>query len=408
MEKKDNANIPNAKSSDRKAKRKYMLGCISTFLAVLFLCCSAISFVWLAGYGKKWTCGVVESDSYIARKVKCQAQVKQEGSGEYKYNVLDNNGDVQVTDLEKVVTQVVEDSSSSVVGIGIAGDMYSEDQIIGTGFIVSENGLIVTNQHVVSAAQDDQDLFVVLKDSDQAIAVERIYRDQINDIAIIKIDKSDLPALPLGDSDNLRVGQTVIAIGNSLGELKGTVTQGIISGLNREVEVGNNGFFNSSLETFEDVIQTDAAVNPGNSGGPLLNSRGEVIGVNFATIQGADNLSFALPINRVKLRIDELNEYGDFRIPFLGVEYRQRLVFIDNQRIIGAQIVGVLEGSPAEAGGVEEGDIIVQFNGKDLEQDSLFNLIQESEIGQEVEVVVIRNREQMTLNVEIGQRGLNE
>lgn len=390
-----------------KRKRRFKLGCIGIIFSLMLVCCSILSFIWLAGYGKKWTCSIVENDSFIAEKISCQNNIKQEGEGEYKYNVLDGGGNVQVTDLEQIVTQVVEDSSASVVGIGIAGDIYTEDQIIGTGFIVSENGLIVTNQHVVSAASNEQDLFVAFKDSEQAIPVEKIYRDQINDIAIIKIDKSGLPALPLGDSESLKVGQTVIAIGNSLGELKGTVTQGIISGLDREVQVGG-GFFNSTVESYEDVIQTDAAINPGNSGGPLFNSQGEVIGVNFATIQGADNLSFALPINRVKSRIDELNEYGDFRIPFLGIEYRQRLVFLDNQRIIGAQIVSVLEGGPAEKGGLKEGDVIVQFNGSDLESNSLFNLIQKANIGESVEIVVIRNREQITLNVEVGQRGLNE
>jgi serine protease Do len=207
----------------------------------------------------------------------------------------------------------------------------------------------------------------------------------------------------LGDSSNLTVGQTVIAIGNPLGDLTGTVTSGIISGLNREVEVGAN-FFNTDVEAFEDVIQTDAAINPGNSGGPLINTNGEVIGVNFATIQGADNLSFAIPIDRVKLRIDELNQFGDFRIPFMGIEYRRRVVFIDDEALIGALVTSVFTSSPADKAGVEIGDVIVQYDDKTLEEESLFSLIQKSEIGEAVKIIVIRDGEQVSLDVVIGQQ----
>jgi S1-C subfamily serine protease len=316
---------------------------------------------------------------------------------------LENTGDVLISDIETIVTKVVEDAAPAVVGIGIdINGELSEDSIVGSGFIITENGLIVTNQHVVSDGEAS-DYFVVLPEGEETVAVEEIYRDQLSDIAILKIDKETLPTIPLGDSDNLQVGQTVIAIGNPLGSLNGTVTTGIISGLNRDVEVGG-GFFNSNLESYEDVIQTDAAVNPGNSGGPLINSQGEVIGVNFATIQDADNLSFALPINRVKQRVEELNEYGDFRIPFVGIEYRQRVFFYKSDTLIGAVIVDVLENGPADQAGLKKGDVIVQYDGKSLDENTLFNLIQKSEIAEEVEVVVFRDSEQMTLNLVIGER----
>jgi len=162
--------------------------------------------------------------------------------------------------------------------------------------------------------------------------------------------------------------------------------------------------FRFSSKTHFDVIQTDAAINPGNSGGPLINSNGEVIGVNFATISGADNLSFALPINLVKTRIDELNEYGDFRLPFLGVEFQRRLVFYKNEGIVGAVVMRVVENSPAEKAGIQRGDVIVEYSGKSLEDDSLLNLIQKSKIGEEVEILLIRGDENVTVKVLIGDK----
>jgi|GEM_PF-1517142 len=390
----------------KKIKNKVKLGCCAGVFGFLCVCISIFIALWLSGYVQKWTCNVVEKNSVVWNTLDCVLDTTQSGQdeGEYKYNVIDKSGEILITDIETVVTKVVEESSSAVVGIGLkSSETLSSDQIVGTGFVVTSNGLIVTNQHVVSQGVE-KDYFVILSGQSDPVKVEKIYRDQLNDIAIIKINKDSLSSLPLGDSDKLKVGQTVIAIGNPMGSLTGTVTSGIISGLNRDVQVGSQFFYTTS-ETFEDVIQTDAAINPGNSGGPLINSQGEVIGVNFATIQGADNLSFALPINRVKSRIGELNKYGDFRIPYIGIEYRQRVIFIDNQTVVGAMIINILTGGPADRAGLKKNDVIVQFNGQTLEDKTLFTLVQKAGIGKEVEVVIIRDGVQRTVKLVVGERG---
>jgi S1-C subfamily serine protease len=312
-----------------------------------------------------------------------------------------NDGAQTVTPEEKVIENVFAKTANGVVGIGLKGNDFNDDSIIGTGFVVTANGLILTNRHVV---EEQAEYFVNLSGSDEVIPVTKIFRDPVNDLALIQIDRTGLTALALGDSSQLKIGQTVIAIGNPLGSFSGTVTSGIISGLNREVTVGE-GFFGSAGETYDDVIQTDAAINPGNSGGPLLNADGEVIGINFATISGADNLSFALPINRAKSRIDELNKFGKFRIPFIGVEYRMRLVFIDGNSTVGAQVNKVIPDSPASRAGILSGDVIVEFNGQDLTEKSLFALIQGTEIGQDVSLTIVRGGETHNLTVKIGERG---
>ena len=361
-----------------------------------------LGFLWLGGYIPKWLCSTVQEESILWDKFSCDSDTSIVNENEsYSYEEKDDQN-VIVTDLEEVVTKVVTESSDSVVGIGVSGGTNAADQIIGSGFVVSANGLVVTNQHVVSGG-DAKDFFVVIGEESDPIEVDTIYRDEVNDIALLKINRQDLDPLPIGDSANIKVGQTAIAIGNPLGSLSNTVTVGSISALNREVELSDD-YYRFSSRTHFDVIQTDAAINPGNSGGPLLNSNGEVVGVNFATISGADNLSFALPINLVKQRIQELNEFGDFRLPFLGVEYQRRLVFYKNEGVVGAIVMNVIPESPADKAGIEKGDVIVQYAGKDLEDESLLNLIQRSKIGEDVEVVVIRNGESQTINVTIADR----
>lgn len=394
-------------STENKPRKKSGIKKYIFIFATLIFCILSFvgttSFLWLGGYIDNWICSSVQEDSKIWNKFTCSTQsVSKSTTGEtYEFNEKDEKN-VIVSDLEEVVTKVVADSSDAVVGIGVYGRNVVADQVVGSGFVVSANGLIVTNQHVVSAGEV-RDFFVIIGEDTDPIKVEEIYRDELNDIALLKVAKTDLKTIPLGDSSTLKVGQTVIAIGNPLGSLSNTVTVGSVSALNREVDVADDSF-NFASRTHFDVIQTDAAINPGNSGGPLINSNGEVIGVNFATISGADNLSFALPINWVKQRIQELNEFGSFRIPFMGVEYQRKLVFYKNESIIGAVVMNVVDGSPADKAGIVVGDVIVQYNGKDLENDSLLNLIQRSKIGDEVEVVLIRNNETITINVTIADR----
>ncbi|MFQ5492576.1 MAG: S1C family serine protease [Candidatus Dojkabacteria bacterium] len=401
--------IKTDKAEDSKKKRKGLgfkrkLTCSVVVLFIVTICFSVFGILWYGGFIRQFTCDRVVAGSQIHTSFDCDLSSSNDDQSrsEYVTKQLEPRDDIVVSDLEEVITKVFNEASPAVVGIGIKGNDFGADQVIGTGFLVTENGLIVTNRHVVESTKEDY--FVNLKDSEESISVTEIFRDPVNDLALIRIEKDELSSLPLGDSDNLMQGQTVIAIGNPLGKYSGTVTSGIISGLNREVDI-SEGFFSSAFETYEDVIQTDAAINPGNSGGPLLNSNGEVIGINFATVSGADNLSFAIPINRIKSRISELNEHGRFRIPFVGVEYRMRIVFLDNTSTIGAEVSRVLKGESADKAGLKRGDIIVEFNGSDLEDESLFSLIQKTEIGDEVDLVILRAGKTFNATLKIGERG---
>lgn len=171
------------------------------------------------------------------------------------------------------------------------GSSQSE-QNIGSGFIVKANGVIVTNKHVVS---DENASYSIITNDNKEYSVKRIYRDPSNDLAILQVDVSNLKPLKLGESSNLKLGQTVIAIGTPLGEFTNTVTTGVISGLGRGITAGS--VYEGYVEKLDDVIQTDAAINPGNSGGPLLNSSGEVIGINTAVAQQGQNIGFAIPVD---------------------------------------------------------------------------------------------------------------
>ncbi len=317
---------------------------------------------------------------------------------------------------ESSIIDVVSNASSAVVSIAVEqvefspvlGPQNSEDNI-GTGFIVTAEGLIVTNQHVVS---DQKATYSVTTQDKKTYDVTNIYRDEVNDIALVKIDTAgdELPFVELGDSDALKVGQMVVAIGTPLGDYPGSVTTGIVSGLERTVEIGS-GFWSSSKE-YEGVIQTDAAINPGNSGGPLLNSAGQAVGINFATTSGADNISFAIPINILKQRLDDFEARGGkFVKPYLGVSY-QLVDEYDALRFrvpTGAFIEDLEEDGPAEKGGIRAGDIVVEMNGKDV-SGGLQNVIMTFNPGESVEIKVWRKTgedysegEYIDLNVELGE-----
>jgi len=389
-----------------KSKKSFFL----KFLIFLVLCClitSVVLFFFLGGYAKRLGCGLVLEDSYLFNLGKCDI-----ASNTDQLNVGDdaqsnNNYTQNLKDEGQVVAGVVAEVDNGIVGISTQEDNLSENSVIGTGFLVSDKGVIVTNRHVVS--NENIKYFISFKDQKTLIEVksDQIFRDPVNDVALIKIDGSKIPegtkVLSIGDSDKIKLGETVIAIGNPLGEFTGSVTKGIISGLQREVSI-SQGFFSTQSEVYQDVIQTDAAINPGNSGGPLLNINGEVIGINFATIDGASNLSFALPINRIKSRLSELEAFGKFKVPFLGVEYRTRLVYFKDQSLVGAQIINVVEGSPAKNAGIMVGDVVIEFAGEDLSQKQLASLIQTKKIGEQVSIIVVRQRLEKEIIVTIGEK----
>ncbi|MBI4089522.1 MAG: trypsin-like peptidase domain-containing protein [Candidatus Levybacteria bacterium] len=274
----------------------------------------------------------------------------------------------------------------------------SEPQGIGSGFIVSTDGLIITNKHVVS---DTQAKYRIVTSDDKEFAVERIYRDPLNDVAILKITPppGGLKAVELGDSSNLQVGQFVIAIGTALGEFKSTVTTGVISGLGRGITAGSE--FQGFVEKLDNVIQTDAAINPGNSGGPLLNSKAQVIGVNTAVASQGQNIGFALPINIIKDSLENFNKSGQFNRPYLGIRYKNigRDVALLNDVPQGAYIQEVVDGSPAEKAGIKAGDIILAMDEKKIqgENSEVAAIIAGKKIGDSINISVWRDGKTLEL-----------
>ncbi|MBI2086079.1 trypsin-like peptidase domain-containing protein [Candidatus Daviesbacteria bacterium] len=283
----------------------------------------------------------------------------------------------KIVSEENAVIDVAEKISPSVVAIGATQRVFnpfdpfsvpkSQNTTIGTGFVVSDKGIIVTNKHVVS--DTDVKYSVVTRDG-KKYEIRKIYRDPVLDLAVVQVDGSDMKALELGDSSKLKIGQTVIAIGNALGRFTNTVTTGVVSGVGRRVVAGDP--FSGSAEALDDLIQTDAAINPGNSGGPLLNSAGQVIGVNVATTEGAQNIGFAVPINSVKKITDEFIKTGSVSRPVLGIRYRfiSRDVAIMNEVPQGAYIQEVVPDSSADLAGIKEGDIITKIDGQAVDAEA--------------------------------------
>jgi serine protease Do len=276
------------------------------------------------------------------------------------------------------------------------------EQDIGTGFVL-EDGLIVTNKHVVA---DTQAKYRVVIGKEEVVEVKEIYRDPANDLAILRIDKKGLKGVKLGDSDKLKVGQTVIAIGTALGEFRSTVTTGVVSGLGRGITAGSPY---EGSERLDNVIQTDAAINPGNSGGPLFNSSGEVIGVNVAVSQNGQNIGFALPINLVKESINTFKTTGEFERPYLGVSYQpiSKQAALLNEVPQGVMVREIISGSPADRAGIKVGDIITEIDGKKLTDEkeaSLANIVNRKKVGETIEVKLWREGKDETVKVKLEKR----
>ncbi len=281
----------------------------------------------------------------------------------------------------------------------------------GTGFFVSSDGLVVTNKHVVSNQTAD---YTVVLSGGKEYSANVLAVSPNQDIAVLKIDGADFPSLPLGDSGALRVGQTAIAIGNPLGEFPNSVSRGIISGLNRNVTAGS-AF--GDAETLSDIIQTDAAINPGNSGGPLLDIAGNVIGINVAVAQGAENIGFAIPIDRVKRVIDDVKTTGKISTPYLGVRYAMIDAEIAEENGLpypyGAIVVrgsrtaefAVVPGSPADKAGIVENDIILEIDGTRLDTDHpLGNVVADRRSGDVVTLRVWHKGEEKEMKATLEER----
>ena len=262
----------------------------------------------------------------------------------------------------------------------------------GSGFIISQEGYILTNEHVIHKAEK---IKVTLSDG-RKFTGKLIGSDLDSDIAIVKIDSDDLPIVTLGDSDKLRVGEIVVAIGNPYG-LQQTVTMGVVSAEGRSIPVEEH--------TYRNFIQTDAAINPGNSGGPLLNTKGEVVGINTAIIAYAQGIGFAIPINIPKKNIDELIKLGKVRRSWLGVYIQEVTPEIAEQFGLSEDAKGVLVGdvvnnSPAEKSGIKRGDIITKVNDKEVDSPGeLQDKIRSIEIGKKANIEVVRDGKEISFVV---------
>lgn len=382
--------------------RKIFLGCL-----LILVICSSTVFGTIGGY--------------FAGRI-------GNNLGQTLQNITKNG--VEVVDEESAITKAVDGATNSVVSIVISKDVpkyeYSpssdnffqqrtqvgttqQEVGAGTGFIISEDGMIITNRHVV---EDSTASYTVLFNDGTKKDAKILAKDTLLDIAFLKVDGTGYKPLPLGSSADLKPGQTAIVIGNALGEFSNTVSTGVISGLNRSIQATDQQ--GGSAETLSNVIQTDASINFGNSGGPLLDIKGNVIGVNVARSSDGENIGFAIPIDVVKTLIDMLNSTGKIERPVLGVRYipinadyqsKNNLKYDYGAYISGdtaSNTVGVLPGSPAAAAGLKDGDIILQVDGKKVDDNNpLPNLIQNYKIDDTVNLLVYSNGAEKNVSVKL-------
>ena len=318
---------------------------------------------------------------------------------------------VEEADLEKMVKQVSPSVVSIVTSQTSGRGLYRQEvEGAGTGIIISEDGYILTNRHVVQDANSTQ---VVTNDGTRYQDVKLVGFDPSNDIAFLKINgASGLSVASLGDSSTVRVGQGVVAIGNSLGQFNNTVTSGIISGLGRPI-VASSGQSGMGAEALNDLIQTDAAINPGNSGGPLINMAGQVVGINTATVTTAQGLGFAIPINATKGLVRGVLKDGTIQKSFIGVQYlsitpdvKSELKLSEGQgALIHSEAGGtaIVSGGPAEKAGLKSGDIITKINDQVVgESSSLSSIVSEFLPGEVVKLTVVRDGKTQTIDLTLG------
>jgi len=307
---------------------------------------------------------------------------------------------------KKIVPSVV-----SIIALQKVSNFFGEEMVSrggGSGFIVSADGLILTNKHVVS---DLNTQYTVFLSSGKSYKAQVKSTDPFNDLAILSINATGLRAVELGDSDVLQIGQRVLAVGYALAEFENSLTLGIISGRERSVEASSLG----QTEKLEGLLQTDAAINLGNSGGPLINLEGQVVGINTAIASQAENIGFAIPINVAKKAIESVKKYGYIRQPMIGIRYinltpqiaKANNLPVDYGALIYSgdpRVFPVVSGSPAEKAGLKENDIVIAINGESIDaKHSLIRLLQNFDPGQEVEITYIRDSKENQTKIVLGE-----
>lgn len=354
----------------------------------------ALALIWLGVGGTLW----VQRNFSDKQVTPRQTTEQQDGN-----NIISQE--------EAAVANVVERVSPSIVSIVtevVTGNSYWDARVsegAGSGMIVSKDGYVLTNKHVIDGARQVQ---IVLSDGTTHSDVEVVTEDPMNDLAFLKISGvNDLTPVTLGDSTTVKIGQRVIAIGNSLGQFQNTVTSGIISGTGRPIAAQGSG---GGVETLTDLLQTDAAINPGNSGGPLLNTSGQVIGVNTAVAADAEGIGFAIPINAAKGLLKQVLAGKEPQRAYLGVRYvpiNAELAKKYNLKVTeGAYIMSesraeaVVAGSPAAKAGIKKGDVITKINDVQVgSRGSVSSLVAEYAPGDTIEITLVRDGKEHVVRV---------
>lgn len=328
-------------------------------------------------------------------------QLQPGGNGVSAQTVRPETDEDLLDAYSRAVVGVVEKVGPAVISIGVRkrtrSPRYGQEGA-GSGVIIAPDGFVLTNHHVVEGAEDIQ---VRLTDG-RSFSAHLVGSDPATDLAVVRAEASNLPTADLGDSDSLRVGQLVIAIGNPLG-FQSTVSTGVISALGRALR-------SQSGRLIENVIQTDVPLNPGNSGGPLVDSRGRMIGINTAMIFMAQGISFAVPVNTVKWVVGELVTRGKVRRAYLGIAGQVRPIsrriqrHLELQAATAVEVVSVEEEGPAHRAGLRDGDLLVGVNGKSVASvDDIHRLLTGWTGGSPLSLTILRNGERLQVQVIPGE-----
>jgi len=329
-------------------------------------------------------------------------------------SVIQKKETVKLTE-DSAIIDTVKKVQSAVVSITVKSEVQSfygpsEQDSEGSGFIIDKNGLILTNKHVASSNTSS---YIVTTYKGETYDAKLKATDPLNDLAILKIEAKDLPVLELGDSDDMQIGQRVIAIGNALGEFDNTVTTGVLSAKDRDITASSgNG---SSSEELSGLLQTDAAINQGNSGGPLVNILGQVIGINTAAAQSAENLGFAIPSNMAKSAIASYQKSGKISRPMIGVRYISNSKEIAEQNSLPSSegvivysgnqyLSAIISGSPADKIGLKQYDIIIQIDDKKINaENTLRKILLNYKVGDKIKIKYLRDGKEKTATLKLSE-----